>query len=62
MALESVNYVEDRAIQILQIVQDEEELQTKNPTCLSHDLTGFHECSSAQVTDAPDGVGVRAER
>lgn len=34
MALESVNYAEDRATQILQIVQDEDEQRTKKHTMI----------------------------
>ncbi|XP_075151441.1 uncharacterized protein LOC142225536 isoform X2 [Haematobia irritans] len=62
MALESVNYVEDRAIQILQLVHEEEELRTKSQTGFSHEMAPYFENTSADSFDVQDGVDVCADR
>ncbi|XP_061392274.1 uncharacterized protein LOC133327750 [Musca vetustissima] len=57
MALESVNYVEDRAIQILQIVHDEEQERAMNRICPSHGLIGVDNTTTSNIY-ARDSVGI----
>ncbi|XP_034107783.1 uncharacterized protein LOC117570337 isoform X6 [Drosophila albomicans] len=59
MALESVNYAEDRATQILQIVQDEDEQRSKKhatPKSLPQ------ECSNMLQVEQVDGGNITAHR
>lgn len=60
MALDSVNYDEDRAIQILQIVNDEEEKRAKS-SMSSHGINSTTEHSSDRA-DAVDNISGRIER
>ncbi|XP_059220940.1 uncharacterized protein LOC106094207 isoform X2 [Stomoxys calcitrans] len=62
MALESVNYVEDRAMQILHIVQEEEEIRTKNATCCPDGMTGYCENTIIDPLDVHDGNDTRSDR
>ncbi|XP_073824326.1 uncharacterized protein isoform X2 [Musca autumnalis] len=57
MALESVNYVEDRAVQILQMVHDEEQEHAIGQICPTHGLAGTDNTYTSKV-DVRDGVGL----
>lgn len=58
MALESVNYAEDRAVQILQIVKDEEKQQTQTTSKQMH--TATLECQHEESESVDNMAGSMA--